>query len=130
MHGEYRGLGDPLARPLMNGMRVNLFYRISAWSLIAAFIVVLTLDVVVVKFGASSVDNLPLLAKFPLSLIGAVGALSLFALWPGMIWHCLTVYRSSAARKAGWIALLLLTIPLGSLAYYFSVFKRETEAPS
>jgi hypothetical protein len=114
----------------MNSMRVNLFYRISAWSLMAAFIVILVLDVLVVNSGASSVENLPIIVKLPLSLIGAVGVLSLFALWPGMIWHCLTVHRTSIAKKALWIVLLLLTIPLGSIVYYFSVFKRETDVSS
>jgi hypothetical protein len=108
----------------MTDMKIALLYRVSAWSLVAAVVIGLSLNLVVAKAGAASVNNLPVLIKLPLSLIGAAGALGLFALWPGMIWHCLVVHKGRVATRIGWIVLLLLTIPFGALTYYYLVFQK------
>ena len=82
------------------------------------------MNLVVAKSGAASVNNLPAVVKIPVSLLGAAGALGIFALWPGMMWHCVVVRKTTVPRKIGWMLLLLLTIPVGALIYYFLVFDR------
>lgn len=109
-------------------MKTLLFYRISAWSLITAVIMALALDLVVILKGPEAVNDLPIGFKLPISFVGAVGTLGLFALWPGMIWHCLVVSTASLGRKIAWLLFLLLTIPIAALLYYFNVFVESQQA--
>lgn len=108
----------------MDEMRTRLFYSVSAWCLITAFAGDILLYLAVELFGPEILSRAPWVVKIPLGIIGAAGAFGFFALWLGMIWHCATVWHVGAGRKIGWLLLLLLTMPIGSLVYYFVIFKR------
>jgi hypothetical protein len=109
----------------MDEMRTRLFYSVSAWCLITAFAGNVLLYLTVELFGPEILSRVPWIVKILLGLVGAGGAFGFFALWLGMIWHCSAVWRVGTGRKIRWLLLLLLTMPIGSLIYYFAIF-RET----
>jgi hypothetical protein len=104
------------------------FCRAAAWCLVVLLVAAVVLNVVAVFGGASAFNALPAISKLPLGLLGALGALSLFGLWPAMMWHCATSYPGGILGKLMWFLMLLFTIPVGTLAYYFVVFEPRQKA--
>jgi hypothetical protein len=108
----------------VDDLRIRTFYRLSAWCLIAAFVGNFLLFLMFSLLGPQAFEKTPSIVKFILGIVGAAGAFGFFALWLGMIWYCLAVWRVGIAKKIGWFLLLLVTMPLGSLVYYFVVFEQ------
>jgi hypothetical protein len=68
-------------------------------------------------------ENLPLLIRLPVGVLGAFSAARILALWLGMIWDCAFISGLPAWSKAKWLAVLILINWLGALLYYYRVFK-------
>ena len=107
------------------GSPIFFFFRVCGWMLLSAVLLLLVLNLLVLARGAESITTLPAVFMSPIGIVGAAGALSCMALWPSMMWHCLVVNKSSVTQKALWFALLIFTIPLGAVIYYFVVIEAE-----
>lgn len=57
----------------------------------------------------------------------ATGAtcLAILVLLHGMLWYCMVLEPSKWYSKALWSVIFFVTIPLGVLAYYFFVYRRQ-----
>jgi hypothetical protein len=73
--------------------------------------------------GMKGLDNLPLLIRLPVGVLGAFSATGIIALWLGMIWDCAFNSDLPAWSKAKCFAALLIISWLGALLYYYRVFK-------
>jgi hypothetical protein len=109
-------------------MRLRLFYRISAWSLIVALGVLVLLNIAVAKAGGESVKAMPSALKIPIGAVGAVGAFGFFALWLGMLWNCVATPNRSIVTRCLWFLLIPFSGPIGALVYYFLAFRLADEA--
>jgi hypothetical protein len=109
-------------------MRLRLFYRVSAWSLILALGVLVLLNIAVGKAGGESVKAIPSALKIPIGAVGALGAFGFFALWLGMLWNCVATPNRSIAIRWLWLLLILFSGPIGALVYYFLAFRSGDEA--
>ena len=73
--------------------------------------------------GMKGLDNLPLLIRLPVGVLGAFSATGIIALWLGMIWDCAFNSDLPVWSKTKWFAALLIINWLGALLYYYRVFK-------
>jgi hypothetical protein len=58
----------------------------------------------------------------------AAGVLGLLIIIIGMAIFCLFQDRSSVGRKIIWILVFFFTLPVGSLVYFFTVYKKMVAA--
>jgi hypothetical protein len=112
-------------KPPSENARMLFFYRVCGWTLLSAVFLLIVLNLLVLAKGAASVTALPGVLIAPIGIIGAAGALACMVLWPSMMWHCLVVSKASTTQKALWFALLLFTVPLGTVIYYFVEIEAE-----
>ncbi|MGO9939266.1 MAG: PLDc N-terminal domain-containing protein [Terracidiphilus sp.] len=68
-------------------------------------------------------ENLPLLIRLSVGVLGVFSATGIIALWLGMIWDCAFISGLPAGSKAKWLVALVLINWLGALLYYYRVFK-------
>lgn len=70
-------------------------------------------------------NQLPLVVRLPLGLLGSFSAIGIIALWFGMIWDCAVASGLPIRSRVKWLILLVLTNMLGALIYYFRVFRNR-----
>jgi hypothetical protein len=102
-----------------------LFFRVCAYALLAAVVILMVLNVIIIVKGPQSISNLPTVLLAPIGLFAFAGGFAFFALWPAMMWHCLVVNKTTIARKALWFILVLFTLFIGTLIYYFVAIEAE-----
>jgi hypothetical protein len=95
--------------------------------------VLVVLNVIEAFIGAerlgSAMDNLPFVVRVPFGIAGAFSAVGIITLWYGMLWDSWVTSNLPKRSKLRWTFLLVLTIMLGALIYYYRVFnKREVAA--
>lgn len=109
-------------------MTLGYFYRIAASCFLTAVAVLTVLNIALAVVGKERLawlDNMPILIRLPLGLLGVAAAIGIVSLWFGMMWDCLYVSRLSLFSKIGWFLLLLITNMLGTLIYYYARFQRR-----
>ena len=110
-------------------MALRSFYRIAITCFLITVAILVTLNVVEVFVGddrMKALESLPILIRLPFGLLGAFSAIGIIALWFGMIWDCAVNSQMPVWSKVKWLALLVLTNTLGSLIYYYRVFKNRS----
>jgi len=70
-------------------------------------------------------ENLPLLIRLPVGVLGAFSATGIIALWLDMIWDCAFISGLPAWSKAKSLVALVLINWLGALLYYYRGFKNR-----
>jgi len=109
---------------------LRAFYRLVAVGSICLLGLLLALDVIFVSFRINPfytmLETWSNLALLPFSLIGAFFGVGLTLLWFGMMFDCAFISKMPIWSKVLWLFLLVPTTALGSLIYYFCVYKNRS----
>jgi hypothetical protein len=105
--------------------RMLSFFRVCAYIELAMVMVFTVLNFMIGFKGPESVAHLPTVLLIPICVLVFAGAFSFFALWPAMMWHCMVVNKTTAGKKVLWMVLLLFTMFVGVLVYYFITIEAE-----
>jgi hypothetical protein len=102
------------------------FYKASIVCFYVTMGLLILANIAVFIFGyeqMKGLENLPLLIRLPVGVLGAFSATGIIALWLGMISDCAFISGLPAWSKAKWLVALALINWLGALLYYYRVFK-------
>ena len=59
------------------------------------------------------------------ALLNTIGFPAAFIIWLGMSIHCVWLYRPRMAAKIGWFVLILATLCIGAVLYFFIVYRKQ-----
>ena len=83
---------------------------------------ILVVAITPLLFGLINVNSMAWWGRLLWSLVGVLGTVSLFLIWPGMWIYWSKLDPSGVWSKRAWFLILLLGFWFGSAAYYFSVY--------
>jgi hypothetical protein len=70
-------------------------------------------------------NSVPDLIRIPLGMLGAFSAIGALVLWVGMLSDCLFASKLKFLPRLGWFLLILFTIYVGAVIYYFVKYQPE-----
>ena len=105
-------------------MTLRGFYRFSATCLTFALFSIFIESIGYRFFGWPAPERLPLAVVFLMGSLGALSAILFIPFWVGMIWHCLLLSGLPLSARALWLVLMVPTLYIGILIYYYAVFCR------
>lgn len=115
----------PISRSWLFSRTAQLVYLVSALLALALTATLIGVRTAIVAAGAGALNAAAASLVRTLLLPEIAGAA---VLWAGMWYFWFTFDRSHYLRKAVWFALLFFAVPLGTVAYYFLVYRRRLSA--
>ena len=111
----------PISRSWLFSRTAQLVYLASALLALALTATLIGVRTAIIAAGAGALNAAAVSLVRTLLLPEIVGAA---VLWAGMWYFWFSFDRSHYLLKAVWFALLFFLVPIGTVAYYFLVYRR------